>query len=75
LSGNKNVTNYPDDVSARSAEILANATVFRFDGSDLMPEAMNSAFWSAMLEFTQDQSKLDAILANLDSVQETAYAE
>jgi hypothetical protein len=40
-----------------------------------MPEAMNSAFWSAMLEFTQDQSKLDAILANLDSVQETAYAE
>jgi alpha-glucoside transport system substrate-binding protein len=75
LSGNKNVTNYPDDVSARSAEILANATVFRFDGSDLMPEAMNAAFWSAMLEFTQDQSKLDAILANLDSVQASAYAE
>jgi alpha-glucoside transport system substrate-binding protein len=75
LSGNKNVTNYPDDVSKRSAEILANATVFRFDGSDLMPEAMNSAFWSAMLEFTQDQSKLDSILANLDSVQASAYAQ
>jgi alpha-glucoside transport system substrate-binding protein len=75
LSGNKNVANYPDDVSKRSAEILANATVFRFDGSDLMPEAMNSAFWSAMLEFTQDQSKLDSILANLDTVQASAYAE
>jgi len=75
LSGNKNVTNYPDEVSKRSAEILANATVFRFDGSDLMPEAMNAAFWSAMLDFTQDQSQLDAILANLDSVQATAYTQ
>ena len=75
LSGNKNVSNYPDDVSKRSAEILANATVFRFDGSDLMPEAMNAAFWSAMLDFTQDQSQLDAILANLDSVQATAYTQ
>jgi alpha-glucoside transport system substrate-binding protein len=69
------VTNYPDEVSARSAEILANATVFRFDGSDLMPEAMNSAFWTAMLDFTQDQSRLDSILAGLDEVQATAYAE
>jgi alpha-glucoside transport system substrate-binding protein len=75
LSGNVNVTNYPDEVSARSAEILADATVFRFDGSDLMPEAMNSAFWSAMLDFTQDQSRLDSILAGLDEVQATAYAE
>jgi len=75
LSGNNTVTNYPDDVSARSAEILANATVFRFDGSDLMPEAMNAAFWSAMLDFTQDQSRLDAILAGLDEVQATAYAQ
>ncbi|MEX1171931.1 MAG: extracellular solute-binding protein [Chloroflexota bacterium] len=75
LSGNKAVTNYPDDVSKRSAEILANATVFRFDGSDLMPEEMNASFWSAMLEYTQDPSRLDAILTNLDSVQASAYAE
>jgi len=73
LSGNKNVTNYPDETSRRSAEILANAKVFRFDGSDLMPEQMNSAFWKAMLDFTQDQSKLDEILASLDLVQADAY--
>lgn len=75
LSGNNTVDNYPDEVSARSAEILAEATVFRFDGSDLMPEAMNAAFWSAMLEFVQNPSNLDAILAGLDEVQATAYAE
>ncbi len=75
LSGNKNVTDYPDDVSARSAEILANATVFRFDGGDLMPAALQAAFFSAMVDFAQDQSKLDSILAGLDEVQATAYAE
>ncbi len=75
LSGNKNVTNYPDDVSARSAEILANATVFRFDGGDLMPAALQSAFFSAIVDFAQDQSKLDSILAGLDEVQATAYTQ
>ncbi len=74
LSGNKKVTNYPDDVSKRSAEILANASVFRFDGGDLMPAALQSSFFSAMVEFAQDPSKLDAILANLDSVAASAYA-
>lgn len=75
LSGNKNVTNYPDDVSARSAEILANATVFRFDGGDLMPAALQAAFFSALVDFAQDQSKLDAILSGLDAVQASAYSE
>jgi alpha-glucoside transport system substrate-binding protein len=73
ISGNTKVTNYKDPTEKRLAETLGTATVFRFDGSDLMPEAMNSAFWSAMLQFTQDQSKLDSILANLDQVQGTAY--
>lgn len=75
LSGNKNVTNYPDDVSKRSAAILADAKIFRFDASDLMPKAMNDAFWKAMLDFTKDQSKLDEILASLDAVQKDAYAQ
>jgi len=73
LSANSKVTNYPDDVSKRSAEILASAKIFRFDGSDLMPEAMNNAFWKAMLDFTKDQAKLDAILGELDDVQASAY--
>jgi alpha-glucoside transport system substrate-binding protein len=75
ISGNTTVDNYPDDVSARSAQMLAEAEVFRFDASDLMPEAMNNAFWSAMLEFTQDQGRLDGILGGLDEVRATAYAQ
>jgi alpha-glucoside transport system substrate-binding protein len=74
ISGNTTVTNYPDDVSKRLAETLGSASTFRFDGSDLMPEAMNNAFWTATLEFTQNPGNLDSILANLDSVQEGAYS-
>jgi alpha-glucoside transport system substrate-binding protein len=73
LSANKNVTNYPDDISKRSAEILVNAKVFRFDASDLMPDAMNTAFWKAVLDVTKNPSSLDSVLAQLDQVQASAY--
>lgn len=75
ISGNTTVDNYPDEISARSAEMLAEAEVFRFDASDLMPEAMNNAFWSAVLEYTQEPGNLDEILTRLDEVQSTAYQE
>jgi alpha-glucoside transport system substrate-binding protein len=73
ISANNKVTTYPDDVSKRSADALLAASAFRFDGSDLMPKAMNDAFWAAMLDFTVDQSKLDSILSNLDEIQTSAY--
>lgn len=73
LSANNKVTAYPDEISKRSAEILANAGVFRFDGSDLMPVAMNDAFWKAILDYVNDPSKLDSILASLDETQTSAY--
>jgi alpha-glucoside transport system substrate-binding protein len=74
LSANKNATSYPDDISKRSADLLTNAKTFVFDGSDLMPKAMNDAFWTAMLDVTKDPGSLDAALAKLDEVQATAYA-
>jgi hypothetical protein len=38
-----------------------------------MPSDMKNAYWSAILDFIRDQSKLDTILSNLDKVQATAY--
>lgn len=73
LSANKNVTEYPDDVAKRSAELLANAGVFRFDASDLMPVAMNDSFWKAILDYVKTPGDLDSILSNLDTVQTSAY--
>ncbi len=74
LSANKNATDYPDDISKRSAAILTNAKIFAFDASDLMPTAMNAAFWSGIVQYIKDPSQLDSILANLDTVQTSAYA-
>jgi alpha-glucoside transport system substrate-binding protein len=74
ISGNTLVTQYPDEVAQKSAEALAQSEVFRFDASDLMPEAMNAAFWQAMLDFTQNPGNLDQILTRLDEVRADAYS-
>jgi hypothetical protein len=34
---------------------------------------MRNGYWSAVLQFAADQSKLNTILANLDAIQAKAY--
>ena len=52
---------------------LVNAKIVRFDASDLMPEAMNNAFWKGILDFVQNPSDVDSVLQGLDSTQKDAY--
>jgi alpha-glucoside transport system substrate-binding protein len=75
ISPNKDVplSEYPDELSMKAAERLTSAGVAVFDASDMMPEAMNSAFWKAILDYVQSPDKLDSILQNLDAVQKDAY--
>ncbi len=73
LSPNKKVTQYPDPIAKQSADALTSAKVFRFDASDLMPQAMNDAFWKAILDYVNNPSNLDSILASLDKVQADSY--
>jgi alpha-glucoside transport system substrate-binding protein len=77
ISANKNVPvdAYPDEISKKSAEILANAQTFRFDASDLMPSEMNKAFFKAIVDLAQNPGNVDAILAQLDEVQAGAYSQ
>jgi alpha-glucoside transport system substrate-binding protein len=75
LSGNILLKDYPDELLEQQAGLLAGARIFRFDGSDAMPETMGKAFWQAVLDFATDQSRLDAILADLDAVQAVAYGQ
>ena len=74
LSANKNATSYPDDISKRSAQVLADAKFFVFDASDGMPTAMNDAFWKGMVALTSGSKSVDQVLAELDTVQKDAYA-
>jgi alpha-glucoside transport system substrate-binding protein len=75
LSPNRAVQSsmYPDPIAQKAGQTLANAKITRFDASDLMPEAMNNAFWKACLDFVNNPTNLDSILADLDKTQADAY--
>lgn len=75
LSPNRRVSldDYPDALSRRAAEILTSAEIARFDASDLMPEAVNSAFWKGTLDYVQTPARLNAILQNLQRIAKEAY--
>jgi alpha-glucoside transport system substrate-binding protein len=68
------VSDYPDQLSQKAAQRMASAVVTVFDASDNMPNAMQSAFYTAILNYIQKPDTLDSILQNLDSVQATAYS-
>jgi alpha-glucoside transport system substrate-binding protein len=74
LSANKQAVSYPDDISKRSAQILADAKIFVFDASDSMPTAMNDAFWKGMVALTGGSKSIDQVLSDLDAAQKDAYA-
>lgn len=76
LAVNKNVSldDYPDPLSKLSAQILVNTQIAKYDATDNMPADMRTAAWKGLLKFIGNQNDLDAILADLDKTQSTAYA-
>ncbi len=77
VSGNSAVPldTYPDDTSMRLAEALNNAETVRYDASDKMPAEMEAAFRAGILNYIQNPGNLDSILGELDTTQESAYAD
>jgi len=67
------LTAYPDELTKEAARILNESEIVVFDASDMMPSAMNEAFWGAILAFIDNPSSIDTILAGLDKVQLDAY--
>lgn len=58
---------YPSQTQRELGEILTGATVFRFDGSDLMPgEVGTDAFWTAMIDYTKGESAA-AVAADIEA--------
>jgi alpha-glucoside transport system substrate-binding protein len=55
-----NLDLYGSAALKKQGEILANATTFRFDGSDLMPGAVGAgSFWTGMVDYTGGKSAQD----------------
>jgi alpha-glucoside transport system substrate-binding protein len=50
-------SNYPNETTREMAKIVADADIFRFDGSDLMPKSVGSdSFWKEMVKWQNGQS-------------------
>jgi alpha-glucoside transport system substrate-binding protein len=75
LSPNRRVTadQYPDEISRNQSQDLINAKTVVFDASDQMPDAMNQAFFTGILNFVQNPGNVDSILADLDRTRQDAY--
>ena len=75
LSANKMVEPavYPDQLTQQIGEMLTQATAVRFDASDLMPEAVNNAFWAGIMDFVSQPDTLDSILDSIESAAQDAY--
>jgi alpha-glucoside transport system substrate-binding protein len=60
---------YPTETDRKYAEILSEASVFRFDGSDLMPGAVGAgSFWTGMVDYVSAEGEnLDAVMTDIDS--------
>lgn len=57
---------YPDPVTRKQAEILLNADLIRFDGSDLMPAHVGTGtFWLGIINFV-DGKDVDTILLDIN---------
>jgi len=66
---------YPDAITAQAAGMLADASTFRFDGSDLMPAAVGSGtFWTGVLDYISG-IPLDTVLEAIEASAVDAYGE
>jgi alpha-glucoside transport system substrate-binding protein len=60
-------SNYAEQMTRNVAELGYASTVFRFDGSDLMPGAVGAgSFWKGMTAWISGQQSLDETLKNID---------
>jgi alpha-glucoside transport system substrate-binding protein len=68
ISANLSVSDYPDPLTQRMAQMLGEAEVMRFDASDAMPPEVETAFRQAVLDYTLQPDSLNQILERLDAV-------
>jgi alpha-glucoside transport system substrate-binding protein len=64
---------YPSPFTAQAAEIVQAADGIYYDASSLMPQEMNAAFTTAVLDFVADPDSLDEILIQLDEIRVEVY--
>ncbi len=63
---NQNLDDYGNSIERDLARIVVNATVFRFDGSDLMPAEVGAGtFWTGMVDYVSGKDA-DTVLSDVE---------
>jgi alpha-glucoside transport system substrate-binding protein len=77
LAANKSVpsTSYSTVLEQKAARTYDNAPDVRYTAQGSMPLAMETAFFSAVLDYVKTPAHLDSILAGLDRTAATAYGK
>jgi alpha-glucoside transport system substrate-binding protein len=58
---------YPDDLTRQQAQILAEADIVRFDGSDMMPGAVGTGtFWTGMTDYVGG-TDIETVLSDIEA--------
>ena len=73
LNKSVSLSDYPDVVAMNSAKQLTQASTFRFGADDLMPPAVETAFWHATLDYISNPGSLSSILQTMESTATQAY--
>jgi alpha-glucoside transport system substrate-binding protein len=61
-------THYADETTRRVAEIASNAEVFRYDGSDVMPNAVGGgSFWTGMVEWLNGSKSAQQVCDEIEA--------
>jgi alpha-glucoside transport system substrate-binding protein len=53
--------------------MLTAAPIVKYGAGDLMPAQVQTAFWKGLLDYIQDDSKLDSVLSTIESTAVSAY--
>lgn len=75
ISPNKSVDgkNFTSVLASNEYKQVAGASAFVFDGSDMMPSAMNDFFFSKLQDLIQNPKDVDRIAGELEKFASTAY--
>jgi alpha-glucoside transport system substrate-binding protein len=63
---------YPDPIAKASAQALTSASTARYGAGDLLPPAVQQAWWKGMLTYIGDPTQLDSVLGDIEAAAQQA---
>jgi alpha-glucoside transport system substrate-binding protein len=64
---------YPNDVARNAAKQMTEATSVKLSVGDLVPAAVQTAYWKGMVTYIGDPTQLDSVLSGIETIAQQAY--